>query len=71
MARAARWLPRNTPDSPDVRSVADDAALIERAVADLLGAGYRTADIMQPGAEQTSTSGMGEALVEGLEKLAG
>ena len=51
--------------------LADDAALIERAVDDLLGAGYRTADIMQPGAERTSTSGMGEAVVAGLEKLAG
>ncbi len=51
--------------------LADDAALIERAVADLLSAGYRTADIMQPGAERTSTSGMGEAVVAGLEKLAG
>jgi 3-isopropylmalate dehydrogenase len=51
--------------------LADDAALIERAVDDLLSAGYRTADIMQPGAERTTTSGMGEAVVAGLEKLAG
>ena len=51
--------------------LADDAALIERAVDDLLSAGYRTADIMQPGAERTSTSGMGEAVVAGLEKQAG
>ncbi|MCZ6745162.1 MAG: 3-isopropylmalate dehydrogenase [Alphaproteobacteria bacterium] len=51
--------------------LAEDAALIERAVEDLLGAGYRTADIMQPGAERTTTSGMGEAVVAGLEKLAG
>ncbi len=27
MARAAQRLPRNTPDRPDVRSAADDAAL--------------------------------------------
>ncbi len=27
MARAARWLPRSTPNRRDVRSVADDAAL--------------------------------------------
>jgi 3-isopropylmalate dehydrogenase len=51
--------------------LAEDAALIERAVDDLLGAGYRTADIMQPGAEETSTQGMGEAVVAALEKLAG
>jgi 3-isopropylmalate dehydrogenase len=49
---------------------ADDAALIEKAARAVLAAGYRTADIMQPGATRVSTTGMGDALLGALDKLA-
>jgi 3-isopropylmalate dehydrogenase len=48
----------------------DDAAdLLENAVAEVLKAGYRTADIMQAGKKQVSTSEMGDAVVQALNNL--
>jgi 3-isopropylmalate dehydrogenase len=44
----------------------DDAARIERAVRSVLAAGYRTADILQPGTKKLGTAGMGEAVVAAL-----
>lgn len=46
-----------------------DADLLDRAIGDTLANGLRTADIMQPGMERVSTSGMGEAVVGALERL--
>ncbi len=48
----------------------EDAGLIENGVKNLLAAGLRTGDIMQPGMEKTSTSGMGDALLSQLDELA-
>ncbi|MDP6572335.1 MAG: isocitrate/isopropylmalate family dehydrogenase, partial [Rhodospirillales bacterium] len=48
----------------------EDAALIEGAVEDVLASGLRTADIMQPGKTQVSTSAMGEAVTGALDTLA-
>lgn len=48
----------------------EDADLIENGVKNLLAAGLRTGDIMQPGMEKTSTTGMGDALLAELDKLA-
>ncbi len=47
-----------------------EADLVERAVANVLAGGLRTADIMQPGMARVSTSVMGEAVVREIEKLA-
>ena len=44
-----------------------DAARIESAVRKVLAAGYRTADIRQPGTRQVGTAGMGDAVVAALE----
>ena len=48
----------------------EDADLLEEAVKNVLAAGYRTGDIMQPGMTKTSTTGMGDALIEALDALA-
>ncbi|MGB8275931.1 MAG: 3-isopropylmalate dehydrogenase [Alphaproteobacteria bacterium] len=48
---------------------ADGAALIEAAVKNVLNAGLRTADIMQPGMEKVSTTGMGDAILRELDRL--
>jgi 3-isopropylmalate dehydrogenase len=45
---------------------ADDAARIERAVRSVLAAGYRTADILQPGTVKVGTSAMGDAVLAAL-----
>jgi 3-isopropylmalate dehydrogenase len=50
--------------------MAEDADLVDKAVEHALNAGCRTADIMQPGKTQVSTTQMGEAVVNELEKLA-
>jgi 3-isopropylmalate dehydrogenase len=50
--------------------VPNEAALLERAVAQALDAGARTADIMHPGARRVSTREMGDAVLESLESLA-
>jgi len=47
-----------------------DAALLDRAVADALGR-VRTADIMQAGYERVSTVGMGDAVLAALDRAAG
>jgi 3-isopropylmalate dehydrogenase len=49
---------------------AEDAGLIEQAVQNVLNAGLRTADIMQPGKAKVSTTVMGEAVLRELDKLA-
>ena len=46
------------------------AELVEIAVANVLDQGLRTADIMQPGKTQVSTTAMGEAVTEALDQLA-
>jgi 3-isopropylmalate dehydrogenase len=48
----------------------EDADLVEKAVSNVLNAGLRTGDIMQPGKTLVSTTAMGEAVVKELEKLA-
>ncbi len=50
--------------------LADDAALVEQAVRNVLDAGLRTTDIMQPGMQRVSTTEMGEAVVAALDRLA-
>jgi 3-isopropylmalate dehydrogenase len=45
----------------------DDAAALERAITQVLNAGIRTADIMQPGMTRVSTSGMGDAVLDALK----
>jgi 3-isopropylmalate dehydrogenase len=47
-----------------------DADLIENAVKTVLASGMRTADIMQPGATQVSTTAMGDAVLRQLDKMA-
>jgi len=44
----------------------DDAARIESAVRSVLAAGYRTADIVQPGTKRIGTSAMGDAVLAAL-----
>ena len=48
----------------------EDADLVDRAVENVLNAGLRTGDIMQPGKTPVSTTQMGEAVVAELDKLA-
>jgi 3-isopropylmalate dehydrogenase len=50
--------------------MADDADMIEQAVQNLLNAGMRTGDIMEPGKAKVSTDTMGSALLKELDKLA-
>ncbi len=50
--------------------LADDAALIEKAAANVLAAGTRTADIMTPGATKVSTTAMADAVLAELDRLA-
>jgi 3-isopropylmalate dehydrogenase len=45
------------------------ADLLDMAISNALAAGLRTADIMQPGMRQVSTSEMGAAIVAELGKL--
>ena len=46
------------------------AALIERAVLDVLAGGTRTADLVQPGEAPVSTAEMGDGVLRALERLA-
>jgi 3-isopropylmalate dehydrogenase len=48
----------------------EDANLIDKAVENVLDAGLRTGDIMQPGKTLVSTTQMGEAVIAELDKLA-
>jgi 3-isopropylmalate dehydrogenase len=50
--------------------LAEEAALIERSIENILGGGLRTADIMQAGMAKVSTVVMGDALARELDKLA-
>ena len=50
--------------------LADDANLVESAVKSVLARGVRTADIMQPGMTNVSTTQMGDELMKELDKLA-
>jgi len=45
-----------------------EADRLERAIAAVLEQGYRTADIAQPGDAKVSTSGMGDAILEQLDR---
>ena len=47
-----------------------EAAAVERAVADVIAAGYRTADLARPGEAVTSTSAMGDAVVAAVGEAA-
>ena len=47
----------------------EEATLVERAVEGVLSRGLRTADIMQSEATQVTTAGMGQALIEELDRL--
>ena len=44
----------------------EEADLVDQAIASALGKGLRTADIMQSGMRQVSTSEMGAAIVDEL-----
>ena len=46
------------------------ADMVETAVANVLAAGLRTADIMQPGAKQVGTNAMGDAILAAMADLA-
>jgi 3-isopropylmalate dehydrogenase len=46
----------------------DDAALVDRAVDQVLAEGYRTGDIMQPGMTKLGTQGMTDAILKALDK---
>ena len=46
-----------------------EADLIDKAIANALARGLRTGDIMQPNMRKVSTSEMGRAIVEEMEKL--
>jgi 3-isopropylmalate dehydrogenase len=48
-----------------------EAALLEGAIARVLDQGIRTGDIMQKGATQVGTAGMGDAILKALDALAG
>jgi 3-isopropylmalate dehydrogenase len=50
--------------------LAEEADLVEKAVAAALGAGARTADILQPGTARISTREMGDTILRELEKAA-
>lgn len=47
----------------------EEADMLEKAIANVLDAGLRTGDIMQPGMKQVSCSEMGAAIVDELRKL--
>ena len=48
-----------------------EASMVEKACTNVLDAGYRTPDIMQPGKKKVSTKEMGEAVRKELAKLVG
>lgn len=49
--------------------LAREAAVVEQAVAEVLEAGYRTADIMEPGMTLVGTERMGDLVVEYINRL--
>jgi 3-isopropylmalate dehydrogenase len=50
--------------------LAEEAALVERAVQNALKSGVRTSDIMQPGTARVSTTVMGDTVLRELDKQA-
>src|SRR5215472_3778460 len=50
--------------------LADEAALVERAVKNALESGARTGDILEAGTTRVSTRAMGDTVLKALEKLA-
>ncbi len=48
----------------------DDADLIDKAVQSVLAAGIRTGDIATPGSQKVSTTAMGDAVLQELDRLA-
>jgi 3-isopropylmalate dehydrogenase len=48
-----------------------EADLLDKAIANTLGAGYRTADIAQPNTRSVGTAEMGKAIVTEMERLIG
>jgi 3-isopropylmalate dehydrogenase len=52
-------------------ALAEEADLIDQAIAGALSRGLRTADIMQPNMRKVGTAEMGSAILEELERLAG
>ncbi len=48
-----------------------EADMVEKAIANVLAAGLRTGDIMQPGMTKVGTSEMGKAILDEVGKLAG
>ena len=52
-----------------IYGLGEDADLLERAVEDALASGVRTNDIMTPGRQAVSCSGMGDAVLSHLHAL--
>jgi 3-isopropylmalate dehydrogenase len=50
--------------------MAKEADIVDKAIANVLAQGYRTADIMQPNMRLVGTTGMGKAILAEVEKLA-
>jgi 3-isopropylmalate dehydrogenase len=50
--------------------MAKEADLVDKAIANVLAAGFRTGDIMQPNMRLVGTTEMGSAIVKELERLA-
>jgi len=48
-----------------------EADRLEKAIARVLDAGYRTPDIMQPGMREVSTTAMGQAVLDTLDASLG
>ncbi len=46
-----------------------DAKRVEQAVQSVLGEGYRTADIMEPGAKRVGTAEMGDLVAEAIHRI--
>jgi 3-isopropylmalate dehydrogenase len=52
-------------------NMVDEANMVEKAIANVLGTGKRTGDIMSDGATQISTSEMGDAILAEYASLLG
>jgi len=52
-------------------NMAKEADLLDKAIANTLAQGYRTADIMQPNMRSVGTTEMGKAIVTEMERLIG
>src|SRR4029453_5916059 len=49
----------------------EDADLMDKAAENVLAAGIRTGDIATPGTTKVSTTAMGDAMLQALDRLAG